>query len=88
MRIFSSMKIGFDNQFLLECKGCLIAFKDQFWMMRVILISDNNVVLWKVSCNCQSQDVLNFHAKVVASSYIIEDVERSDGLVDTNDGLQ
>ena len=41
-------------------------------MMHVTLITDNNVVLWKVCYNSQSQDVLNFHAKIVTSCYIIQ----------------
>ena len=38
-------------------------------MMRVTLITDNDVVLWKVCYNSQSQDVLNFHAKIETSCY-------------------
>ena len=57
----------------------LITFsKDQFWntcVMRVTLITDNDVVLWKVCYNSQSQDVLDFHARIVTSCYTIRNVE-------------
>lgn len=55
--------------------------------MYVTLITDNDVVKWKVFYNSQSQDVLNFYAKVVTSCYTIQNMEWSDALVDTNDGL-
>ena len=55
-------------------------------MMRVTLITDNDVVFWKVCYNSQSQDVLNFHAKIVTSCFSIQNVEWSDALVDTNAG--
>ena len=55
-------------------------------MMHVTLITDNDVVFWKVCYNSQSQDVLNFHAKIVTSCFSIQNVEWSDALVDTNAG--
>ena len=53
--------------------------------MHVTLITDNDVVLWKVCYNSLSQDVLNFPAKIVTSCYTIQSMEWSDALVDTND---
>ena len=50
--------------------------------MRVTLITDNDVVLWKVCCNSQFQGVLNFHAKIVTSCYTIQNAEWSDALDD------
>ena len=50
-------------------------------------ITDNDVVLWKVCDTFQSQDV-NSHAKIETSCYAIQNVEWSDALVYTNDGLQ
>lgn len=86
--------MGFHNHFVPECKKytCLIAFsKDQFWntcMMRVTLITDNDVALWKVCYNSQSQDVLNFHARIVTSYYTLQNEEWWNASVDTNNGLQ
>ena len=36
---------------------------------------DDDVVLWKVCYNSQSQEVLNFHTKIVTSCYTIQNVE-------------
>ena len=61
-----------------EYKKCPFAFKDQFWntcMAGVMLITDNDVILWKVCYNFQSQDFLNFHDKIVTNCYTIQNVE-------------
>ena len=72
----------------------IFCIKDQFWntcMMRVTLIIDKDVALWKVCYNVQSQDVVNFHTKIVTSLVVTQYKTRNkaiDALVDINDGLQ
>ena len=56
-------------------------------MMRVTPITDNDVVLWKVCYNSQSQEI-NSDAKIETSCYTIRNVELIGSLVDTNDELQ
>ena len=45
---------------------------------------DNDVVLWKVGYNSQSQDGLNFHTKIVTSCYTIQNVAQELHVVITN----
>ena len=43
----------------------LIIVLEYICMIRMILITDKDVLWWKVCYNSQSQDVSNFHAKIV-----------------------
>ena len=53
--------------FLLECKRCMryrVQGSVLEYMYNARKITDNDVVLWKVCYNSQSQDFLNFHVKM------------------------
>ena len=69
-------RTGFHSH-CVNARDALILFKDQFWstcMMRLMPVTDNDVRLWKVCYNSQSQDI-NSHAKIETGCCTIQSVE-------------